>query len=364
MNTHLVRLEKVKRRSAENNLEGIILVPGPNLRYLTGVNSMLLERPFLMFLPKDGDTHLMAPALEAGPYIRSPLKIKVHSWDDSDGPSRAFGELAAQLRPNGKWGVEGRAPFRFIHEVQEHAHLELVDADDVFNGVREIKEPIEVRALQRATSILSKSFLRIPDMLKSGITELELAREISQLAYSSGAEYVGDVLVQSGEFSADPHHLPSTRKLRRNESVVVDMECSYSGYYADITRTFMMGKDREFMNLYENVLTSQEAAIGIAKCGLTVGSIDNAARNSLKRSGLDKYFIHRTGHGLGLEVHESPYIVSGGTKIIRASMVFTVEPGVYIPGKLGVRIEDDLLATDRGCKVLTRSLPKEFEWWR
>ena len=361
---HHGRLEKLRRRVAENGLEGVVLVPGPNLRYLTGVNSILLERPFLLFLPKEGDLHLVAPVLESGPYLRSSLDIKVHSWDDTEGPSRAFEELVNQLPVRGKWGVEGRTPFRFVQRLQRHTQAELTDGEGLLQAAREIKEPIEVGALQRAGSILSKSFAKIPNMLKTGMTELELANEVSQDIYSNGAEFVSDILVQSGPFAADPHHLPSTRKLKRNEGIVVDIACTYSGYYADITRTFIMGKDREFERLYGIVLSSQEAAIGVAKGGVTVGSIDNAARSTLKESNLDQYFIHRTGHGLGLEVHEAPYIVSGGEEIVLPSMVFTVEPGVYVPGKIGIRIEDNVVSTVRGCKVLTRMLPKQFEWWK
>ena len=260
--------------------------------------------------------------------------------------------------------MEGRVPFRFIHQILKHAQPELIDAEEILQSIREVKEPIEVQALQRSATILSKSFLRIPNMLKVGITELDLARKIGQIIYSNGAEYVSDVLVQSGEFAADPHHLPSTRKLKRNESLVIDTGCTYSGYYSDITRTFIIGQKREFEDVYENVLACQEAAIRLSKTGVAVGSIDNAARSYLKRKALDQYFIHRTGHGLGLEVHEAPYIVPAGEEIIRASMVFTIEPGVYIHGKMGIRIEDDVLATDRGCKVMTRSLPKEFDWWK
>lgn len=357
------RLEKMRKHAEENNLEGIILVPGPNLRYVTGVNSMLLERPFLMFLSRDGGTHLVAPTLESGPYFRAPIKINVHSWDDSEGSSRAFKELVAQIHLKGRWGVEGRVPFGFIHQIQDYAHPDLTDVENVLQSIREVKEPIEITALKRAASTLSKSFLAIPNMLNNGITELELARKISQTTYANGADYVGDVLVQSGEFAADPHHLPSTRKLRRNESIVVDTECACSGYYSDITRTFMMGKDRAFENLYEIVLASQEAAIKLSNNGTTVGSIDSAARSYLKTHGLDQYFIHRTGHGLGLEVHEAPYIVPEGKEMVLPSMVFTIEPGAYIPSKMGIRIEDDILSTDRACKNMTRALPKEFEWW-
>ena len=364
LSVHSGRLEKVRECAEQNNLEGIILVPGPNLRYVTGVESMLLERPFLLFLSRDSGIHLVAPTLESGPYFRAPIKIDVHSWDDSEGPSRAFKELVAQLHLKGKWGVEGRVPFRFIHQIQNYAHPDLTDAETILQSIREVKEPVEIKALQRAASILSKSFLRIPDLLKNGITELDLARKISQTIYANGADYVGDVLVQSGEFAADPHHLPSTRKLRRNESIVVDTGCTFAGYNSDITRTFMMGKDRAFENIYEIVLASQEAAIKLSKSGATVGSIDAAARTYLRTRGLDQYFTHRTGHGLGLEVHEAPYIIPEGKELISPSMVFTIEPGVYIPSKMGVRIEDDVLSTNKTCKTMTGTLPKEFGWWK
>jgi len=358
------RIEKLRKCIATAGLEGVILAPGANLRYLTGVNSLLLERPFLLFIPSNGEVHLIAPKLESGPYLRSPLNIAVHSWDDSGGPSNAFQELVAGMRLSGKWGLEGRIPFGFIHELQKHAQPELEDAEGILQGIRELKEPREILHLERAARILSRAFTKIPNMLRSGITELELARKISQIIYSNGAEFVGDVLVQSGRYAADPHHLPSTRKLSRNESIVVDTGCTYSGYYADITRTFILGKNREFENVYENVLASQEAAIKSSSSGATVGSIDDAARSRLERSGLGRFFIHRTGHGLGLEVHEAPYIVPEGKEIVQERMVFTIEPGVYLPGKMGVRIEDDVLATKQGCRVLTKTLPKEFEWWK
>lgn len=363
-NTYVKRIEKVRKRVADAGLRGVILVPGANLRYLTGINSLLLERPFLLFISSKGEVHLIAPTLESGPYLRSPLNIVVHGWDDSEGPSHAFEDLVAEMRVSGRWGLERRVPFGFIHELQKHARLKLEDGEIILERVREIKEAGEILLIQRAATILSSSFTKIPAMLRSGLTELELARKISQIIYSNGAEFVDDVLVQFGEYSADPHHLPSTRKLRRNESIVVDTACTYAGYYADITRTFIIGRNREFENIYENVLASQKTAIKISSSGIAVGSIDDAARRYLKRGGFDGFFIHRTGHGLGLEVHEAPYIISEGKQIVRDRMVFTIEPGVYVPGKLGVRIEDDLLATERGCRVLTKALPKEFEWWK
>jgi len=361
---YMLRLEKLKKSAVDNGFDGIILVPGPNLRYYTSVNSFLLERPFLFFVPREGQPHLVAPTLESGPYLRSPIQIVVHAWDDGVGPRKAIEETVEQLGIQGKWGLEGRVPYLYVSALLKSAQPQLENAEPILQGIRALKEAGEVRLLRRAASILSKSFMKIPDMLKTGISELELARKISEGIRLNGAESAQDVLVQSGAMAADGHHLPSTKRIRRNESIVVDASCTFSGYFADITRTFIIGRDPTFENLYRKVLDAEVAAIDASQQRVTVGSIDHAARNYLQQNGLAKYFVHRTGHGLGLEVHEAPYIVPGGNEMVDTSMVFTVEPGVYMQGKTGLRIEDDILVTEQGGSVLTKSLPKEFEWWR
>jgi Xaa-Pro dipeptidase len=358
------RIEKLKHRIAENDMNGCILAPGPNIRYYTGVSSFLLERPFLLLVPTHGEIHLVAPTLESGPYLRTDIGIIVHSWNDSEGPSHALEDASSQLSINGRWGVEGRVPFQYLHQLMKHARPELTDAETILQGLREIKEPKEVQMLQRAASILSKSFEKIFNLIKPGITEFELANHVKNEVYSNGAESVDDVLIQSGPMAADPHHQPSTKKIRRKESLVVDATCTVSGYFADITRTFMLGRDRNFEGLYQNVLEAQQAAIEASSPGVTVGSVDHAARERLRQASVDKYFIHRTGHGLGLEVHEAPYIIPNGKEELRMSMVFTVEPGAYVPRKMGVRIEDDVLVAKEGCKVMTDRLPKQFGWWK
>ena len=218
--------------------------------------------------------------------------------------------------------------------------------------------------MKRAASILSKSFKNIPRVMKPGVTELELAREVESEIYNNGAESVDDVLVQCGPMAADPHHLPSTKKIRKSESIVIDATCTCSGYFADITRTFLLGQNRQFEALYHEVLEAQQAAIEASDSGVTVGAVNQAARNRLKEANLDKYFTHRTGHGLGLEVHEVPYIIPEGKERLQPSMVYTIEPGVYVPEKTGIRIEDDVLVSEQGCSIITKSLPKEFGWWK
>jgi Xaa-Pro dipeptidase len=347
----------------ENNLNGVMMTAGANIRFYTGVNSLLMERLFLLMVPVEGDLHLVAPTIECGPYSRTPVKIILHTWSDSEGPSKTLQETTGQLHLDGRWGIEGNVPYRFVHLLLRYAQPQLDNADPILQAIRAVKSVDEVRLLTRAASILSNSFLQAFHMMKPGISELEVARKLGQEIANTGADPVQDVLVQSGPMAADSHHLASSRKLRRKESVVVDATCTFGGYYADITRTFMIGKDAAFEALYESVLRAQISAVNASRVGVTVGSIDQAARSSLHNDHLDGYFGHRTGHGLGLEVHEAPYIVPDGTEITQPSMAFTIEPGVYMQGKTGVRIEDDLITTMRRNKILTNSVPKEYGWW-
>jgi len=177
------RIEKLRERIAENDMNGCILAPGPNIRYYTGVSSFLLERPFLLLVPKDGENHLVAPTLESGPYRRTNFGIIIHSWDDGEGPSHALEDASNQLSISGRWGVEGRAPFQFIHQLLKHARPELTDVEHILQGLREIKEPKKVQILQRAASILSKSFEKIFNLIKPGITEFELANHVKNEVY-------------------------------------------------------------------------------------------------------------------------------------------------------------------------------------
>ena len=322
-----------------------------------------MERPFLFMVPAEGDPHLVAPTLESGPYTRTPVKITLHSWSDTEGSSGALQEIASQLQLNGRWGLEGSVPYRYVHRLLQFVQPQFDNADPILQAIRAVKDQGEVKLLTRAASILSKSFLQVFHMMKPGVKELAVAQKLSREVVSNGADSVEDVLVQSGPMAADSHHLSSSRKLRRKESIVVDATCTFGGYYADITRTFIIGRDMAFEELYERLLEAQIAAVKASRVGVTVGSVDRAARDCLRKHQLDRYFVHRTGHGLGLEVHEAPYIIPNGTEITRPSMAFTIEPGVYIQGKTGIRIEDDLITTSEGNRVLTKSVPKDYGWW-
>ena len=356
------RVESLRRSLRDGGFDGGMLVPGPNLRYFTGIHSLLLERPFMLFVPAEGIPHLLAPRLEAGPYASCPVEMEIHQWTDSEGWDRAYRDLTRGLKVRGRWGVEGRVPYLFVYRLLKHSTPTLEDAEPILQGLREVKDAEEIILLKKASVLLGDSFKEFPGVLKEGVTELELARKATEIIYSKGATRVEDVLVQSGERGADPHGLPSSRKLRRGEGIIFDISCEYEGYYADITRTLCLGASRELADVYSKVLDAEVAGIRAGAAGVEVGEVDLAARNRLAKAGLGKYFIHRTGHGLGLEVHEAPYIVEGGKEKLRDGMCYTVEPGAYLRGKLGVRIEDDVLMEKGRAKEITTP-PKEYGWW-
>jgi len=360
---HGKRVAKLRKELDEEGLRGVVMVPGPNTRYYTGVSSLLLERPFMLLVPVDGGLHLVAPALEAGPYGDCAVRMEIHTWTDSQGSGGAIGEATAGVKMKGRWGVEGRVPFLFLDKLMKKASPKFKNAEPILQGVREVKDETEVALLKKSAAILSKSFGAFPSILKEGVTELQVAKAATDAIYANGATRVDDMLVQSGPRAADPHGLPSGKKIGRGESIVMDVGATYEGYYADITRTFCIGSSPEVEKVYEKVLEAETRGIRTAAEGVRVGAVDGAARGVLKKAGLGKYFIHRTGHGLGIEVHEAPYIVERGEERLQPNMCFTVEPGVYIRGKLGVRIEDDVLIEGKNGTALTDA-PKDFGWWK
>jgi Xaa-Pro aminopeptidase len=357
------RMKTLKGELGRKGLRGAIIVPGPNMRYLTGVDSLLLERPFMLLVPVEGDAHLVAPAFESGPYAKGPLEVDIHPWTDSEGSTSAISEAARGAKLKGRWGVEGRVPYLFLDRLMKKASPRLRDAEPILQGMREVKDETEVRLLKRSADILSRAFEEFPSLLREGRTELEVAKAATDVIYSKGATHVDDMLVQSGARAADPHGLPSAKKIEKGDGVIIDVGSTFEGYYADVTRAFSIGQSPEMEKVYGKVLEANTSAIGEAARGVRVGEVDAAARRVLKKAGMARYFTHRTGHGLGLEIHEAPYIVEGGREKLKSNMCFTVEPGVYMRGRLGVRIEDDVLIKRRSGVAITVT-PKEFGWWK
>jgi Xaa-Pro dipeptidase len=357
------RIKTLKGELEEVGLRGAIIVPGPNMQYFTGVNSLLLERPFMLLVPAYGEPHLVSPAFEAGPYEAGSLPLEIHPWTDSQGSEGAIAKAVKGVGMKGKWGVEGRVPYLYLDMLMKQASPKLRSAEPILQGMREVKDEEEVKLLRKSASILSRAFQEFPGLLREGLTELEVAKAAVDTIYSKGATHVDDMLVQSGARAADPHGLPTSKKIERGDSIIMDVGATFEGYYSDITRAFCIGQSSEMEKVYHEVLLANASGIGAAARGVRVGEVDAAARGVLRKAGMGKYFTHRTGHGLGLEIHEAPYVVEGGREKLQPNMCFTVEPGVYIRGKLGVRIEDDVLIDGRRGLAITDT-PKEFGWWK
>ena len=254
------RIGKLRKMLAAEGLEGVILAPGPNLRYYTGVNSQLLERPFLFFQPVDGDPHLVAPTLESGPYRRTAVDIEIHDWDDMSGPSGAFAALDKSIGLRGSWGCEGRVPFGVSGHVTREG-LELKSADVVLQTIRAVKEPSELESHRKAAKILADAYGKIPSLLREGITELELGTALREEVFALGGEAMDFCMVQSGAHAADPHWASSSTKLARGNGIIIDAGCTFEGYNADITRTFLLGGNADLERVYADVLEAQKRAI-------------------------------------------------------------------------------------------------------
>lgn len=339
------------------------MAPGSNMLYYTGVRSKMLERPFLMFVPSDGRAHLVAPNLEAGPYTRAPVEMEIHDWSDAEGPKGAFRSLRRSMRLDGRWGCEGTVPFGYLTQIQDRK-LVLEPADPVLQSIREIKDEVELSMLKEAAKILAAAYRKVPEIAKAGLTEMEVAKLLREEIFALGGETVDFCDVQAGKNAADPHWAPSSTKLKTGEGYLIDSGCTIGGYNADITRTFVLGRNADVESAYADVLEAQLAGLQAVRAGATTGEVDSATREKLEAKGRGEQFFHRTGHGLGLEIHEEPNVRPRGREKLKPGMVFTVEPGVYVEGRYGVRIEDDVAITSRGAEVITGSLPKEFGWWK
>ncbi len=234
----------------------------------------------------------------------------------------------------------------------------LYSLSPVISELREIKDEDEIKVLKKAAKIADKMFYKLMDEELEGKSEKELANMIEYMMKNEfDADGVSfDPIVASGPNGANPHHTPSTRKIRKGDVVIFDYGAKYLGYCSDITRTVVVGSpSEEVKKVYEIVKESQETAFQQVKEGITAGDIDSAARNVIAKYGYDKYFIHRTGHGLGIDVHEEPYISPGNTKLLKEGMVFTIEPGIYLHGKFGIRIEDDVVVLNKKGVRLTEA---------
>lgn len=356
------RIVRAAASARARGIDSLLISPGPDLRYLTGYDAVPLERLTCLIVHNDGDCELVVPRLEVAAAAASPVAhmgIDIIGWDEGDDPyalvaSRFDGHPAVVAVDDRMWAVKALALADAIPGSRQ------VAAGPVISGLRMRKSPAEVAALLAAGAAIDAVHARVPDWLRAGHTEAQVGRDIAD-AISEQHETVDFVIVASGPNGASPHHSCSDRALELGDTVVVDIGgTTADGYCSDSTRTYSIGEpDPQFVDEYNVLQRAQATAVAAASPGITCEALDAVARDILREAGLGDLFIHRTGHGIGLETHEEPYIVAGNTQTLEAGMAFSIEPGFYRPGKWGARIEDIVVCTEDG-PVVCNQRPRDL----
>ena len=364
------RLDDARAGLRDRGARALVCPPGPNARYLVGLTGHQSERPFFLALPRDGDPAALTPELEAATARAAPAlpDDRIRTWGDDEAPTTALAAFVADLGLDAIEGdllVDDRLWAQHLLALRDAVEAPLGFASDVCAPLRVRKDDAELDCLRRAAGMADRAVERLrergPDAV--GTTERALAREIDQLLADEGGEGSPfDAVVAAGENGAKPHHEPGDRVIAAGEPVVLDFGTLVDGYPSDQTRTLCFGgaPDDRVREVHEVVRAAQRAGVAAVEPGTTAGAVDAAARDVVEDAGYGDAFVHRTGHGVGLEVHEEPYVSRGAGRELEPGMVFSVEPGVYVAGEFGVRVEDLVVVTADGAERLNRT-PRGWE---
>ena len=346
---------------SQNSVESLAIVPGPNLSYLTGSEFHLSERPIIFFVSNDSATFVL-PELDS-PKILD-LGLEYITYDDREGPEPAFDKFS-KIKRFSEIGVESRQIRHLEMNLIDSLGIasKTIDATDIFAELRMSKSDSEISCMVKAVEIAEKSLLSVLDMMKVGVTEKQFAANLVVQLLKNGSDTAlpFSPIVASGVNAANPHHFPTDKKFKEGELVIVDWGATHEGYFSDITRTYAIGNeiDNRLLKAYNAVRLANQAGRKEAKIGVRAGDVDFATRKIIEEQGFGEFFTHRTGHGLGLEIHEEPYIKPESDFLLEKGMTFTIEPGIYIPKLGGIRIEDDVCLKSSGLVSLT-NLPRDL----
>ena len=351
------RQHRLDEALQDTDLQGVALNAGPSLTYLTGLHFHLSERPVVVMFSPGKPPVIALPELEAGKL--SSLSYPVEQFTYSEKPetwAEVFNKAmrAAEL-PGKKVGIEPRRlrvlELNFL-DSRELA-INFVPGDACLEQIRIRKEELEIEAMQAAADIAQEALLSTIPLIKPGIMERELAAEltIQLLRHGSDSQLPFSPIIASGPNSANPHAFPGDRRLQEGDMLIIDWGANVGGYFSDLTRTFSLGEaEDEMMIIAQIVNQANQSAREKAAPGIAAQMVDQAARQVIEEAGYGQYFIHRTGHGLGMEGHEEPYIRADNPMLLEPGMTFTIEPGIYVPGENGVRVEDDVVMTEDGLR--------------
>ena len=348
------RIDRLQARMRTLGLAGLVVAPSSDLRYLTGYDALALERPTLLLVRPEGPAAMVAPRLEQARVEEEVLldAVEVHVYgehddaldlaarvlDVGDGSSVAVGD---QMWSSFTLGLQRALPGRAW-----------TSASQAIAPLRAVKDPDELARLAAVAHAIDEVHRRVPCVLRPGRTEREVARDLADMI-REGHDAVSFVIVAAGPNSASPHHEPGSRVIEQGDAVVVDIGGTLDGYCSDMTRTYAVGSvPAGFADAYEVLEAAQAASVASVAAGRTAGSVDAAARDVLADAGLGELFVHRTGHGIGLDTHEAPWILAGSAAPLEVGMAFSVEPGFYRAGHWGARIEDIVVVTPEGVRSL------------
>ncbi len=359
------RLKKLSQKLQAAGLDAIVLNPGPSQAYLTGLHFHLSERPYVMIIRPGAEPVLVLPELELVKAKTSPVSFNLVSFNDNPATwVDAFKKACQAAALDGKKvGVEPTQlrvlELRLLEEAAPKARFEPAAA--ILSALRMAKDETELSTMQRAVEVAQRGLQATIPSIRAGVTERQLASELTLQLLRAGTDAGAFTpIVSGGPNSANPHAVPTDRPLARGDLLVIDWGAAVDGYQSDLTRTFAIGPvEPELAGLAKIVLEANAAGRAAGRPGLPAGQVDHAARTVIAKAGYGPYFTHRVGHGLGMEGHEDPYMFAENEMPLAPGMTYTVEPGIYLPGRGGVRIEDDVVVIQDGSRSLS-DFPREL----
>ena len=350
------RLSRLQAQMAEAGVDLVTIAPTPNMRYLLGFAPLADERPCVLLITCQG-TRLVVPELNAD-QVEAHTGMEATRWSDATGPRQALAEALSALGvgPGIVLAVDAAMRADALLLLQEViGPQQCLTSGKVMSALRMRKSEREIEALARAAAQADRALMVGADACQPGVAERQVAEKIANYFRQDGAEAVDVTLVASGPNSAFPHHEASDRRLQVGDTIIIDIVATLDGYKSDVTRVVHLGEPPpQVRAVHEIVLEANRRGREAAVAGAYARDVDRAARTVIEQAGYGPYFIHRTGHGLGMEVHEAPWISAESPTMLEPGMVFSVEPGIYLEGQFGIRIEDIVVVTEGECRCLTR----------
>jgi Xaa-Pro aminopeptidase len=347
------RVGRVQQSMAEHGVDVLLLSVGGDLPWLIGYEAMPLERVTMLVVPARGDATLVVPRLEA-PRVAPDVPCSLEPWEETDDP---IARIASIVGPARAIAIGAQTWAEFVIALQrELPGGRWTSATTVTAPLRRVKDADEIAALARAARAVDVIAVEMRDQSFIDRTERSVHQELNERMLAAGHERTNFAIVAAGENAASAHHEPGNRVIAAGDVVLLDFGGTMDGYCSDITRMYVVGEATDEMkHIYRVLRDAQEASVQAAVVGATYESVDAAARDAIAAAGFGEYFIHRTGHGIGRDAHEEPYVVAGNTELVEPGHAFSIEPGIYLPGRFGFRLEDIVVATDAGPQRLNEA---------